>query len=240
MIYFMPVIIIQFFTFQGYFGHGRFVNTDDDCRFLQKKRWKLIQADGLKGGTWLKDQHMESSVSNVEIVSENDNSSQSEVEPGCSGIEKEVSLNEQCDSNDSVVVINTNNRIKALDPEIEKCSRTVLVLNSDRGDSSSDGSDNCAYEGYLKLLPEEALFLSYALGCLVVTQKKIGTEKQNRKRTSSLSEQEEDHEMTIDQMWNAFIRDDPNFPVKYAVYHHYRTKGWVVKSGLKFGADWGE
>lgn len=228
----------------GYFGHGRIVNTDDDCRYPQKKKWKLVQVDGLKGGSWLKDQHMDSSIPDMEVVPENNNDSQSEqehryteseTEPGCSKIEKEVSLKEQCDSNDSVVIINTGNRIKVLDPEIEKCSRTVLVLNSDRGESSSDG---CTYESYLKLLPEEALFLSYALGCLVVTQKKTVPEKQNRKRISPASEKEKDHEMTIDQMWNSFSKADPKFPVKYAVYHHYRTKGWVVKSGLKFGADW--
>ena len=28
-----------------------------------------------------------------------------------------------------------------------------------------------------------------------------------------------------------------SFAVRYAVYHHYRSQGWIVKCGLKFGTD---
>lgn len=29
-----------------------------------------------------------------------------------------------------------------------------------------------------------------------------------------------------------------SFMIGYAVYHHYRSLGWTVKSGIKFGVDW--
>ena len=33
------------------------------------------------------------------------------------------------------------------------------------------------------------------------------------------------------------LPDDP-FLVSYAVYHHYRSLGYVVKTGIKFASDW--
>ena len=34
---------------------------------------------------------------------------------------------------------------------------------------------------------------------------------------------------------STFVAD---FPYQYAVYHHFRAKGYVVKDGLKFGVDY--
>jgi len=74
--------------------------------------------------------------------------------------------------------------------------------------------------GYLRLELCEAFFLSYGLGCLLVCDC-----------------DNEYEEMSIDEMWDKFCRVDLEFPHKYAVYHHFRSKGWVVKDGCKFGAD---
>ena len=38
-------------------------------------------------------------------------------------------------------------------------------------------------------------------------------------------------------MWARFRAADPRFPALYRTYHHFRAKGWVVKRGVKFGAD---
>ena len=55
--------------------------------------------------------------------------------------------------------------------------------------------------------------------------------------------------MNLSQLWNAAQaahprlnslfqeRSDNPFLVNYAVYHHFRSLGWVVKSGIKFCAD---
>jgi tRNA-splicing endonuclease subunit Sen2 len=52
------------------------------------------------------------------------------------------------------------------------------------------------------------------------------------------------------QMWELFcrasivgkpdqtIRADNPFILSYVVYHHFRSLGWVVRSGIKFCADW--
>uniref|UniRef100_A0A1B6EUH5 tRNA-splicing endonuclease subunit Sen2 n=1 Tax=Cuerna arida TaxID=1464854 RepID=A0A1B6EUH5_9HEMI len=68
----------------------------------------------------------------------------------------------------------------------------------------------------LNLTLEEAFFLSYALGCLQVID---------------LSGQT----MSLKQMWHIFCEIKQDFIESYVAYHHFRAKGWVVKSGYKFG-----
>ncbi|XP_071491850.1 uncharacterized protein [Diadema antillarum] len=71
---------------------------------------------------------------------------------------------------------------------------------------------------YLQLSYEEAFFLSYGLGCLSV-------EDANKKQ------------LDLSEMWRMFSRLQPSFVPNYIVYHYFRSKGWVPKTGLKFGAD---
>ncbi|XP_076084588.1 tRNA-splicing endonuclease subunit Sen2-like isoform X2 [Mytilus galloprovincialis] len=70
----------------------------------------------------------------------------------------------------------------------------------------------------LHLSFEEAFFLSYGLGCLVV--------KDDNERTPDLTE-----------MWETFSSKQQTFIPNYIAYHYYRSKGWVPKTGLKFGSD---
>ncbi|XP_063847577.1 tRNA-splicing endonuclease subunit Sen2-like [Scylla paramamosain] len=117
------------------------------------------------------------------------------------------------------------------DPELTEPWKTILVLSPDqKGYRGKHNRDTC-----LSLLPEEALFLSYALGCLVLTHEEVDESCKGRKRAL---DEPTSHEMTIDEMWRVFSQQDASFPVKYAVYHHYRTLGWVVKAGLKYGVDY--
>ena len=64
----------------------------------------------------------------------------------------------------------------------------------------------------------EAFFLSYSLGCLIVSDGQT--------------------ELSPLQQWRRFTPLQPDFPVVYRVYHHYRSRGWVVRSGSTLGADW--
>ena len=41
--------------------------------------------------------------------------------------------------------------------------------------------------------------------------------------------------MTTDNLWKECCKRDTNFIHKYVVYEHYHKKGWVPKSGAKFG-----
>ncbi|KAJ3252804.1 hypothetical protein HK103_001138 [Boothiomyces macroporosus] len=66
------------------------------------------------------------------------------------------------------------------------------------------------------LMPEECFFLSFALGCLDLYHEK---------------------KLSIQEQWELFCKMDSQFPVRYAVYHHYRSQGYVVRSGILFGTD---
>lgn len=77
-------------------------------------------------------------------------------------------------------------------------------------------------EESLALLPEEAFFLHYSLRCLRVL------------------DFDQTHEFTTEEMLTKFCECDPKFIERFVVYHYYRSKNWVVKSGLKFGGDFCE
>lgn len=70
----------------------------------------------------------------------------------------------------------------------------------------------------LQLFFEEAYFLSFGLGCLIV--------------------QENGKELELLELWQRLCTLCPNFPARYAAYHHFRAKGWVVRTGSKYGADY--
>lgn len=69
----------------------------------------------------------------------------------------------------------------------------------------------------------EAFYLSHALGCLVV---------------SVSGEEDSDQEMSLLQMWRQYSKLEPDFPYRYAAYHHFRSRGWVTRSGYSMGSDW--
>ncbi|KAK8135549.1 Endonuclease TnsA- Hjc/tRNA endonuclease [Apiospora sp. TS-2023a] len=71
----------------------------------------------------------------------------------------------------------------------------------------------------LQLTREEAFFLAFGLGVLKVRDEKSGV---------LLSTQD----LQLD------LQPDDPFLVNYAVYHHFRSLGWVVRPGIKFGCDW--
>jgi tRNA-splicing endonuclease subunit Sen2 len=45
---------------------------------------------------------------------------------------------------------------------------------------------------------------------------------------------------SITEWWSTFCQYDPSFALHYAVYHYYRSLGWVPKNGTKFGVDFGK
>ncbi|CCM00364.1 uncharacterized protein FIBRA_02394 [Fibroporia radiculosa] len=90
---------------------------------------------------------------------------------------------------------------------------------------------------HLQLTLQEAFFLLWNLNCLTIIN-------------SATSEP-----MTLQEIWAAFQgtpdstpisvplhvqlykRFDNPFLVNYAVYHHYRSLGWIIKGGIKFCVD---
>lgn len=46
--------------------------------------------------------------------------------------------------------------------------------------------------------------------------------------------------MNIQEMWNSYKIRKQDFLYMYIAYHHFRTKGWVVRFSNVFGADFGK
>ncbi|KAI1420049.1 hypothetical protein F5Y12DRAFT_164316 [Xylaria sp. FL1777] len=85
---------------------------------------------------------------------------------------------------------------------------------------------------HLQLTLEEAFYLVFSLGALTVidpaTEKIMTTQDlfDLCRRLSCFSPSP------------AALRPDDPFLVQYAVYHHFRSLGWVPRPGIKFGVDW--
>ena len=46
-----------------------------------------------------------------------------------------------------------------------------------------------------------------------------------------------DNNVSILDLWKKLTEFDADFPFKYAVYHKLRSKGWILKNGIKYGCD---
>lgn len=115
-------------------------------------------------------------------------------------------------------------------------SQTHQSSSNDITQSSAKIPDHTAEvqdQEHLQLTSEEAFFLAYALGILQIHDPAINTI------------------MTTLDLLTAFRRhsyfppiaaasQDPRDPFlpSYAVYHHFRSLGWVVRPGIKFAVDW--
>ncbi|KAK4047407.1 tRNA splicing endonuclease subunit sen2 [Microbotryomycetes sp. JL201] len=111
---------------------------------------------------------------------------------------------------------------------------------------------------HLQLQPEEAFFLLFAVGCIDLKQGSPLDASENQTGVS-------DKTWSILTAWQTFLHDmallahdaspslpmqlalkvDPRFNrfdspflLNYAVYHHFRSMGWVTRSGVKFCSDW--
>jgi tRNA-splicing endonuclease subunit Sen2 len=85
---------------------------------------------------------------------------------------------------------------------------------------------------HYQLSPEEAFFLTYGLGALEVVD-----EEGNVLDISSLLSLSRQTSYFPSITETRLSPDDP-FLLNYVVYHHFRSLGWVVRSGIKFSVDW--
>ncbi|GAB6028980.1 tRNA-splicing endonuclease subunit Sen2 [Chamberlinius hualienensis] len=99
-------------------------------------------------------------------------------------------------------------RIRNDDKGAPSCQKTISATDT------MQTVDNCP----LRLSFEEAFFLSFAFGCLHVT--------------------DNDKIMNLEELLSCFMKLDSKFLQRYNVYHYYRSLGWVVKPGIKFGVDY--
>jgi len=102
----------------------------------------------------------------------------------------------------------------------------LLVLpdsDSDTENYLKDIKPRIENEGFpirevLHLTFEETFFLLFGLGCLQLVHFNGNF-------------------LDINNAWLYFCKNKPDFLQKYVVYHYYKSKGWVVKPGLKYGGD---
>lgn len=87
---------------------------------------------------------------------------------------------------------------------------------------------------HLQLMPEEAFFLSFGLGALQVTDPAAGKELSSL----DLFHLFRRHSYFPPRTGSDELQPDDTFLVHYAVYHHFRSLGWVPRGGIKFGVDW--
>ena len=101
----------------------------------------------------------------------------------------------------------------------------------------------------LILSAEEAYFLAFGLGensntalslrmkaCPIV---EITRSRGPRSPAGILSVRTEaDQNLCLDELYAKFESTDALFPIRYVAYHHFRQKGWVVRSGMTMGADY--
>ncbi|ANB11175.1 Sen2p [Sugiyamaella lignohabitans] len=101
-------------------------------------------------------------------------------------------------------------------PEVSGNHATVIRFEDQ---SIIDSNNKLIQQEYLQLMPQEAFFLSYGLGVLRITDHVTGKP------------------LTSEELLTRFVSANPRFLSQYAVYHHYRSLGWCVRSGVKFGSE---
>ncbi len=84
-------------------------------------------------------------------------------------------------------------------------------------------SDPYKISEYLQLNSEEAFYLVQELGELIVFTTPTGDT--------------DPHVCRPVELWSMFCETNSRFLERYIAYRYYRQRGWVPKSGLKFGVD---
>ncbi|KAI1362960.1 hypothetical protein F5Y08DRAFT_257107 [Xylaria arbuscula] len=85
---------------------------------------------------------------------------------------------------------------------------------------------------HLQLTLEETFYLVFGLGALNVTNPSTG---------KVMATEELFHlfrQLSYAPSDTAAMQPDDPFLIQYAVYHHFRSLGWVPRPGIKFGVDW--
>ncbi|KAL1698958.1 hypothetical protein EV121DRAFT_284445 [Schizophyllum commune] len=94
---------------------------------------------------------------------------------------------------------------------------------------------------HLQLTLQEAFFLAYALDCLTVYDADTDTALTLQDLWLACQHAHTPHIQRsiapdLHSITPSLSPDNP-FLINYAVYHHYRSLGWVVRGGIKFCAD---
>ncbi|KAF2677657.1 tRNA-splicing endonuclease-like protein subunit Sen2 [Lentithecium fluviatile CBS 122367] len=128
----------------------------------------------------------------------------------------------RADGRDSLRHVTTADCTSALDEAKISISEDVPSLDTEIKDQE-----------HLQLTFEETFFLKYVLGALDVLQQHTSLASSELLRLFCAHSEFPYPEATGPRM----APDDP-FLLKYIVFHHFRSLGWVVRPGIKFACDY--
>lgn len=118
--------------------------------------------------------------------------------------------------------------------EVTTVTPTTTSSPSSGDHPSTSTHPSSQNQEHLTLSLEEAFFLSYALGVLDI----FCDDSNTILPPSSLLSLFRRHSYHPPRSLSMPAEPDDPFMVSYVVYHHYRSLGWVVRSGVKFGTDY--
>ncbi|KAK9455528.1 SEN2 subunit of the tRNA splicing endonuclease-like protein [Dipodascopsis uninucleata] len=119
--------------------------------------------------------------------------------------------------------LSQNEALVQNDSGVDSCTQSAIKLIREEDRYLLDYEGNLRKLEVLQLTPEEAFFLAYGLGVLDVYDDYTGDV------------------VSVPQLLGIVMPDwnpDNSFILKYVVYHHFRSRGWCVRDGVKFGVDY--
>lgn len=150
---------------------------------------------------------------------------------GCFGVSSHTRTNLKAQSTEVVSQSRLERKLewnkKYTNQNAKNVRLKVVADNANLGrnvnDIEPDGvnviDDPFPIEDTLVLTPEEAFFLHFALDCLRIMNF------------------DQSIEFTTDNVIQKFCDHNHRFVERYVAYHYYRSRNWIVKSGIKFGGD---
>ena len=119
----------------------------------------------------------------------------------------------------------------------------IAVTDIVQDEAAEDLILDIANQEHLQLTLEEAFFLSFGLGVLDIQitpgTKELSTVEpsQLRSKKTLLSLFSSHATFPPAEFTSALPAPDSIFMLSYVAYHHFRSLGWVVRAGTKFGVD---
>jgi tRNA-splicing endonuclease subunit Sen2 len=113
-------------------------------------------------------------------------------------------------------------------------SQEVETSIADSATATAADSSALKNEEHLQLSNEEAFFLAYGLGALQI----YDDQGKSAIPTSSLFPLFRRHSYFPPRDSSSTLEPDDPFMLSYVAYHHFRSLGWVIRSGIKFGVDY--
>lgn len=135
--------------------------------------------------------------------------------------------------------LQSSNGTAALDRELDllnkqsKLPSPAIASPKEEAAESPQVPEEILDKEHLQLVPEEAFFLAFGLGAMKVLDPTTREPMDTTTLLRTFRQTSKYPSLSPDE-----LQPDDGFLVQYAVYHHFRSLGWVPRPGIKFGMDW--